>query len=58
MKIYFATWLTDRSLGETATKMRAFNRLVSFFFLKSQQIENNSFEEYQKTGMFDPRKKK
>ena len=58
MKIYFATWIIERDQGETLSKMKVFKRLLSYFFLCSQKIKKRGFEEYVKTGMFDPRKKK
>ena len=58
MKIYLAMWLTDRSLGDTLTKMNAAKRLLSFFFVKQQDIPQEGFTEYCETGRFDPRKKK
>lgn len=58
MKIYFATWLTDRSHGQGLTKMGAANRLGSYHFLIEQNISSPMFKEYVKTGNTDPRIKK
>jgi hypothetical protein len=58
MKIYLATWLVDRSVGTTLTKLGAMKRLLSFFFIKDQEIPQEGFTEYCETGEFDPRKKK
>jgi hypothetical protein len=56
MKIYLATWLTDRSLGSSLTKKKAPRRLLSYYFLIEQQIDNFLFKEYNITGRCDPRK--
>lgn len=58
MKIYFAMWLTDRSLGVSLTKKKAKRRLVSYFFLKQQNISEKLLNQYYETGRCDPRKKK
>lgn len=50
MKIYFATWLTDKSLGKSLTKHKANARLVSFHFLREQKVDSNHIDEYKKTG--------
>jgi len=57
MKIYMATWLTDRSLGRSLTKKKANRRLVSFYFLKEQEITKVLLTQYCITGRCDPRKK-
>ena len=58
MKIYFATWLTDRSLGTSLTKKKANVRLVSYHFLKEQQVTSEQILRYCKTGRCDIRKRK
>jgi hypothetical protein len=34
--IYFATWLADKSLGDSLTKKKGNNRLMSYHFLREQ----------------------
>jgi hypothetical protein len=58
MNIYLSTWLTDRSLGNSMTKKKASKRLLSYFFLKEQDISQEHFDEYVETGRCDPRKRK
>jgi hypothetical protein len=58
MKIYFAAWLTDRSLGDSLTKKGAKTRLLSFYFLREQNITDEMIAEYSQTGKCDPRKNK
>lgn len=58
MKIYMATWLTDRTLGRSLTKKRANNRLLSFHFLREQEITFEQLRQYIRTGRVDPRKTK
>lgn len=56
MKIYFASWLTDRSLGTSLTKKKANKRLLSFYFLFEQKIEPSQLIKYVETGRCDLRK--
>ncbi len=56
MKIYFATWLTDRSHGDNLTKTGANTRLLSYHFIGIQGITNTHFKDYVKTGVCDTRK--
>ena len=58
MKIYFATWLTDRSLGRSLTKKKGSKRLLSFHFLREQGITTPLLTQYCRTGRCDPRKNK
>jgi len=58
MKIYLATWLTDRSLGTSLTKKRAPRRLLSYYFLIEQEITDALFRVYCISGRADPRKNK
>lgn len=58
MKIYLATWLTDRSLGVSLNKADGNKRLASFHFLKDSKITDPQFKEYCKTGECDLRKTK
>ena len=53
-----ATWLTDRTLGRSLTKKRANNRLLSFHFLREQEITFEQLRQYIRTGRVDPRKTK
>ena len=40
MKIYFATWLEEPSQERSLTKRKAYNRLLSYSFLRQRkQIE-------------------
>jgi hypothetical protein len=50
MKIYFATWLFDQTLGKSLTKLEASDRLLSYFFLQQQEITNQQLTRYIKTG--------
>ncbi len=58
MKVYFATWLVDRTLGVSLTKKRANVRLLSYYFLSAQGISHPQFVFYIKTGRLDTRKNK
>ena len=58
MNVIFATWLYDRSLGRSLTKLGERDRLVSYYFLQDQGIEDWHLEKYIRTGRFDPTKKK
>jgi len=58
MKIYMATWLTDRTLGRSLTKKKANTRLISFHFLREQGISPDQLRTYINTGRVDPRKNK
>lgn len=58
MKIYLSTWLTDRSLGDSLTKKRTRNRLLSFYFLLEQKISSSLLVEYVQRGRCDPRQSK
>jgi len=57
MNIIFATWLYDRSLGKSLTKLQERDRLVSYYFLQDQGILDWHLEKYIFTGRFDPTKK-
>jgi len=56
MKIYFATWLYDRTLGNSLTRKRASTRLISYYFIKDQEITDDQLLKYIKTGRLDTRK--
>lgn len=56
MKIYMATWLYDRSLGRTSTKLRSRRRLLSYYFLRDQGITNDQLNTYCMSGRLDTRK--
>ena len=58
MKIFFATWLTDRSLGRSLTKKKAGRRLLSYYFLLEQEVSTSLLNKYCLTGRCDPRKRK
>jgi len=58
MRIFMAAWLTDRSLGSSLTKKRASRRLLSYHFLKEQEITQELFTQYIQTGRCDPRVRK
>ena len=58
MKVFMATWLFDRTLGRSSTKLRSRSRLLSFYFIKEQELNNEQFQNYITTGRLDPRKKK
>jgi len=48
MKIYLATWLLEKSQGESLTKKGSKNRLMSYFHTKDKPI--TEFVTYIKTG--------
>lgn len=50
MKIYFATWLTDKSLGGSLSLYKADNRLASYHFLKEQNVTAEELIHYVDTG--------
>ena len=59
MKVIFATWLTDRTLGDSLTKYNANDRLLSYYFIKEQlrpDVYKEQTVEYVRTGKLDPRK--
>ena len=58
MKMFYAMWFSDRSLGKSLTRIRQKRRLVSFFFIKYQDITNDQLKQYVEFGQLDPRKKK
>ena len=60
MKIYFATWLFDKTLGAGLYKHKANNQLVSYHFLNEQGVVRNQLIRYIKTGCHENihRKKK
>jgi hypothetical protein len=58
MKIYFATWLVDKTLGVSLTKNKARDRLLSYHFLKDQGVNSEQFSRYMRTGRLDLRKRK
>ena len=57
MVIFFATWLTDKSLGDSLTKKKASKRLVSFHFLKEQKVTSKHIKKYCTTGICNLAKK-
>lgn len=48
MKIYLATWLLEKSQGDSLTKIEANKRLISFYHSKGKEKEG--FKRYAKTG--------
>ena len=58
MKIYFATWLFDKTLGESMTNQNAFRRLLSYHFIREGQTTNNQLSKYCQTGKLNPSKQK
>lgn len=57
MKLIFATWLFDASLGKALTKKKAKNRLLSFHFLREQKIKPEDLQLYCETGRYRTKKK-
>ena len=57
MKIYFAAWLFDKSLGQSLTKKRANVRLLSYYFIKEGKTTNEQLEKYVVTGRLNISKK-
>ncbi len=47
MKIYLATWLLEKSQGDTLTKIKKNERLLSYYHTKEKESE---FADYCKTG--------
>jgi len=47
MKIYLATWLLEKSQGDSLTKAKSKNRLLSYFHTKEKE---DQFQNYIKTG--------
>lgn len=58
MKVYFATWLTDRTLGQSLTKKGGNCRLLSYYFIREQETPPKQFERYVRRGICDIRKNK
>ena len=50
MKIFFATWLVDRSHGTSLSKKKASSRLLSFHFLREQKITKQEIKRYCSEG--------
>ena len=48
MKVYLATWLLEKSQGDSLTKKKNKNRLLSYFHTKEKT--NKEFRNYIKTG--------
>jgi hypothetical protein len=48
MNIYLATWILEKSQGETLTRVGHRNRLLSYFHTK--QKPESEFRKYIKTG--------
>jgi hypothetical protein len=43
MKIYFATWLLEKSQGKSLTKKKVNTRLLSFFHTKEKKEEFKAY---------------
>ena len=50
MKIIFATWLYDKTLGPNLRKHGASKQLLSYHFLTDQGITKKQLTRYIKTG--------
>lgn len=57
MKIFYATWLFDVSLGRSLTKKKANSRLISYHFVKIAKTTNEQLADYCKLGRLNPKKK-
>lgn len=53
MRIYFATWLAEKSQGEALTKVNAPRRLLSYFFIREQKVSQTGMKKYSRTGTLD-----
>lgn len=53
MRIFFATWLAEKSHGEALTKCGARQRLLSYHFIKEQKVSKTGIETYCKDGILD-----
>ncbi|HSH25607.1 MAG TPA: hypothetical protein VLA13_08740 [Massilibacterium sp.] len=58
MKVYFATWLFDKTLGQSLTKLNGKSRLLSYHFLCEGNFSSQQIKEFCVTGKLDPTKKK
>lgn len=58
MKIYFATWLFDKTLGQSLTKLNGKSRLLSYHFLCEGSFSSEQIRTFCQTGNLDPAKKK
>jgi len=58
MKVYFATWLVDETLGRSLTKKRANTRLVSYHFIKEQKVTDEELIQYVKIGRVSRKKQR
>jgi hypothetical protein len=56
MKVYFATWLFDKTLGWSMTKKRGNRRLLSYHFLREQGIDSSQLHTYCKRGKLNKKK--
>ena len=57
MKIYLATWMVDPTLGVGLTKHEARRRLLSFYYIITQGVTKEDFQQYCETGLSKERKK-
>jgi hypothetical protein len=58
MRVYFASWLYDITLGRSLTLKGGTNRLLSFYFLNEMGVTKEQLEKYCRTGRLDIRKKR
>lgn len=59
MKIYFASWLIDRSLSDSLNTKKARTQLLSYHYLTDLlERDKNIIKTFVKTALYDPRKKK
>lgn len=57
MKVFFATWLFDKTLGDSLTKKKAKSRLASYHFIAQAKVTDDQMKKYVETGRFNPTKK-
>lgn len=43
MKVYLATWLLEKSQGESLTRKRAQKRLISFWYTRDKKEELRNY---------------
>jgi len=46
MKIILATWLEEKSQEEALNKLKAYNRLLSYYFLSKRENINQEIKKY------------
>lgn len=58
MKVYFATWLAEKSQGVALSKKRERKRLLSYYLLREQKADDKQLRKYLRSGIVSLRKKK